>query len=30
MSRYAISVREILKITVIVDTDSLEEAIQKS
>lgn len=29
MSRYGISVREILKRTVIVEADSLEEAIQK-
>lgn len=29
MSRYAISVKEILKKTVIVDTDTLDEAIQK-
>lgn len=29
MSRYGISVREILKRTVIVEADSIEEAIQK-
>lgn len=29
MSRYAISVREILKRTVIVETENLDEAIQK-